>query len=69
MADSVYQFMELVGTSERSWEEAARNAVEKVGRTYRDIRVAEVVMLDLKVEAGRVLAYRARVKVSYKYEG
>jgi hypothetical protein len=69
MPDSTYKIIELVGTSEKSWEEAAKNAVEKAGESLRNLRVAEVVDLDLKVEENKVVAYRARVKVSFKYEG
>ena len=69
MAESVYKFIELVGTSPTSWEEAARNAVEKAGATLRDLRVAEVVELDMKVDNNKVVAFRAKVKVSFKFEG
>jgi flavin-binding protein dodecin len=65
---SVYKVIELVGTSEISWEEAAKVAVERAAKTLRDLRVAEVKKLDLKVEDGKVVAYRARVDVSFKYE-
>ena len=68
MADSVYRVTELVGTSSESWEKAAASAVETASQTLRDLRVAEVVELDLVIEDGRVRAYRARVKVSFKYE-
>ncbi len=68
MAESVYKIIELVGTSPDSWEQAAKNAVERAAQTLRDLRVAEVVELDMKVEDGQVAAYRARVKVSFKYE-
>ena len=68
MAESVYKIIELVGASENSWEEAAKNAVERSSKTLRDLRVAEVVQLDMKVEDNKVVAYRARVKVSFKYE-
>ena len=67
MADnSVYKLIELVGTSGISWEEAAKNAVETAAKTLQDIRVAEVKDLDLKVEDGKVVAYRARVSLSFK---
>jgi hypothetical protein len=66
--ESTYKIIELVGTSTKSWEEAAKNAVEKAAKSVRDLRVAEVGALDLKVEKGKVIAYRARVKVSFKYE-
>ena len=69
MAESVYKIIELVGTSEVSWEDAAKNAVEKASKSLRDLRVAEVSELDMKVENGKVTAYRARVKLSFKYGG
>ena len=69
MGDSVYKIIELVGTSEKSWEAAAKNAVERAGKSLRDVRIAEVTTLDMKVEKNKVTAYRARVKVSFKYEG
>jgi flavin-binding protein dodecin len=68
MADSVYRVTELVGTSSESWEKAAASAVETASQTLRDLRIAEVVELDLQLEDGRVRAYRARMKVSFKYE-
>ena len=67
MADSVYRVTELVGTSSESWERAAASAVETASQTLRDLRIAEVVELDMQIEDGRVRAYRARVKVSFKY--
>jgi len=67
--DSVYKVTEVIGTSTKSWEDAARNAVETAARTLRDLRVVEVVKTDLKVENGKVTAYRARVQLSFKYEG
>jgi flavin-binding protein dodecin len=67
--DSVYKIVELIGTSTESWEEAARNAVETAAATLRDLRVAEIAKLDIAVEDGKVRAYRARVLVSFKYEG
>jgi dodecin len=67
MSDSVYKVIELVGTSTESWEFAARNAIEMAGESLKDLRVAEVGKLDMKVENGRVTAYRARVKLSFKY--
>ena len=67
-ADSVYKITEVIGTSSTSWEEAAKNAVESASRTLRDLRVAEIVKLDVKVENGRVAAYRTRVALSFKYE-
>lgn len=68
MSDSVYKIIDLVGTSDVSWEEAAKAAVETAGKNLRDLRVAEVTKLDMKVEAGQVVAYRARVSVSFKVE-
>ena len=68
MAESVYKIIELVGTSPDSWEDAAANAVERAGETLRDLRVAEVSTLDMKVEDGKVVAFRSRVKVSFKFE-
>jgi flavin-binding protein dodecin len=67
MADSVYKVIELVGTSSESWEKAATTAVETAAKSLRDLRVAEVVELDLQLDNGRVVAYRAKVKVSFKY--
>jgi flavin-binding protein dodecin len=64
---SVYKVVELVGTSEESWEQAARNAVETASKSIRDIRVAEVGELDMKIENGKVTAFRTRVKLSFKY--
>ena len=66
-ADSVYKVVELVGTSSKSWEDAAKNAVETAAGTLRDLRVAEIVKLDMTVENGKVGAYRARLLVSFKY--
>ena len=68
MAESVYRVTELVGTSSESWEQAAASAVETASQTLRDLRIAEVVELDMQIEDGRVRAYRARVKVSFKYD-
>jgi dodecin len=68
MADSVYRVTELVGTSSESWEKAAATAVETAAQTLRDLRIAEVVQLDMHLEDGRVATYRAKVKVSFKYE-
>ena len=67
-AESVYKVVELIGTSTKSWEDAARNAVETAAGTLRDLRIAEILKLDMKVENGKVRAYRARVLVSFKYE-
>jgi flavin-binding protein dodecin len=69
MSDSVYKIIELVGTSKDSWEKAALNAVERAQRSLRGIRVAEIKELDLQLEDGKFLAYRARVTISFKYEG
>jgi flavin-binding protein dodecin len=69
MADSVYKVIELVGTSTQSWEDAAKAAVDRAGKSLRDLRVAEVVQLDMQLDDGKVEAYRAKIKVSFKYEG
>jgi len=69
MPNSVYKVIELVGSSSESWEKAASAAVEKAGKSLRDLRIAEVVKLDMKVEDGKVVSYRARINVSFKYEG
>lgn len=68
MNESTYKIIELVGTSTVSWEEAAKNAVETAGKTLKDLRIAEITKLDMKVENGKVAAYRARVNLSFKYE-
>ena len=68
MAKSVYKIIELVGTSDVSWEDAAKNAVETAGKTLKNLRIAEIVKLDMKVENGMVTAYRARITLSFKYE-
>ncbi len=69
MAESVYKIIELVGTSTESWEKAATTAVNRATKSLRDLRVAEVDRLDLVIEDGKVTAYRARLKVSFKYGG
>ncbi len=69
MSVSTYKIIELVGTSEASWEDAAKNAVEEASKTLRELRIAEITKLDMKIENGKVAAYRARVNVSFKYEG
>ena len=69
MAESVYKIIELVGTSSDSWEAAAKNAVDKASKSLRELRIAEISKLDMKIEDGKVAAYRARVLVSFKYEG
>ncbi len=68
MAESVYKVIELVGTSEESWEKAAAAAVERAAESLRDLRIAEVVELDMQIDDGKVLAYRAKVKVSFKFK-
>jgi len=65
--ESVYKVIEVIGTSESSWEEAAKNAVETAAKSLSDIRVGEVNELDMRVENGKVTAYRAKVKISFKY--
>jgi flavin-binding protein dodecin len=67
MSESVYKIIDLVGSSPNSWEEAAKNAVETAGKSLRDLRVAEIDKLDMKVENGQVTAYRAKVRLSFKY--
>jgi flavin-binding protein dodecin len=69
MAESVYKIIELVGTSTDSWEKAAAAAVERAAQSLRDLRIAEVANLDMQVEDGKIKTYRAKVKVSFKYEG
>ena len=69
MSESVYKVVELVGTSTESWEKAAAAAVERAAQTLRDLRIAEVVELDMQIENGAVTNYRAKVKVSFKFEG
>ncbi len=67
MEGSIYKIIELVGTSKNSWEEAARNAVETASKTLEDLRVAEVVKLDMTIDANKVTFFRARVNLSFKY--
>ena len=69
MPDSVYKVITLVGTSTKSWEKAAKAAVDRAGKTLRELRVAEVVELDMQLDNGKVEAYRAKVRVSFKFEG
>ncbi len=69
MAESVYKVIELVGTSSESWEKAAAAAIERAGQSLRDMRIAEVAELDVQIKDGKIEAYRAKVKVSFKYEG
>jgi dodecin len=69
MSDSVYKIIELVGTSPTSWEDAARKAVETASKSLKDLRVAEIAKLDMTVEEGKVVNFRARVNISFKYHG
>jgi len=69
MAESIYRVTEVIGTSTDSWEKAAKNAVETAAKTLRDLRVGEIKKLDVVIEKGKVTAYRARVNISFKYEG
>lgn len=69
MSDSVYKIIELVGTSTESWEKAASVAVERAAKSLRDLRIAEVVQLDMVIDDNKVAVYRAKLKVSFKYEG
>lgn len=68
MAGSTYKIIELVGTSDKSWEEAAKSAVETAGESLKDLRIAEVTKLDMTVENGKVASFRARINVSFKYQ-
>ena len=68
MTESIYKIVELVGTSTSSWEDAAKNAIETASKTLKDLRIAEITKLDLRIEDGKVAAYRARVNLSFKYE-
>jgi len=68
-AEGVYRVTEVIGTSTKSWEDAATNAVTAASKTLRDLRIAEISKLDMKVEGGKVVAYRARVQLSFKYLG
>ena len=68
MADSVYKVIELIGTSPESWEKAAKTAVERAAQSLRDLRVAEVMEQDIELKDGKVVAYRTKVKLSFKYE-
>lgn len=67
--ESIYKLVEVIGTSTQSWEDAARNAVEAAAKTLRDLRIAEIVKMDMKVENGKVSEFRTRVLLSFKYEG
>jgi len=69
MAESVYKIIELVGTSTESWEKAAAAAVRRASKSLRDLRIAEIAALDLQISNGKVEAYQAKVKLSFKYEG
>lgn len=68
MTESTYKIIELVGTSASSWEDAAKNAIDTASKTLKDLRIAEITKLDLRIEDGKVAAYRARVNLSFKYE-
>jgi len=68
MAGSVYKIIELVGTSTTSWEEAAKNAIEMAGQSLKDLRIAEITKLDMQIDEGNVVSFRARVSVSFKYQ-
>jgi hypothetical protein len=68
MSNSVYKVIELVGSSSTSWEDAAKNAVKTAGKTLKDLRIAEITKLDMKVENGKITSYRARVNLSFKYQ-
>ena len=68
MSGSVYKIIELVGSSPTSWEDAAKNAVETASKTLKDLRIAEITELDMKIENGKVAAYRAKVNLSFKYQ-
>ena len=69
MAENVYKVIELIGTSSESWEKAAAAAVSRAAKTVRDLRIAEIVQLDMQIKNGKPELYRAKVKVSFKYEG
>jgi flavin-binding protein dodecin len=69
MAESVYKIVDLVGTSTESWEKAASAAVARASQTLRDLRIAEIEQLDMQIDEGRVVSYRAKVRLSFKYEG
>jgi dodecin len=68
MAESIYKVIEVIGTSPDSWEKAAASAVQRASKTLRDLRIAEIVELDMQINEGAVVQYRARVKLSFKYE-
>ena len=69
MNDSIYKVIEIIGTSEISWEDAAARAIERASKTLHDLRIAEVSDMDLKIENGKVVAYRTKIKVSFKFKG
>jgi len=69
MSDSVYKIIELVGTSDTSWEKAAESAIAKATKSLRDLRIAEITKLDMTINDGKIVSYRARVSLSFKYEG
>lgn len=69
MADSVYKVIEIVGTSEKSWDDAAKKAVERASATLEDLRIAEVTSQDLKIENGKIVAYRTKLSLSFKFRG
>lgn len=68
MSDSVYKFIELVGTSTESWEKAAQAAIDTASKSLRDLRIAEIEKLDMQIEDGKVVSYRAKIKLSFKYK-
>ncbi len=68
-SDGVYRVIDVIGTSNASWEDAAKNAIQTAAKSLRDLRIAEITKMDLKVENGKVVAYRTRVQLSFKYEG
>jgi flavin-binding protein dodecin len=68
MAESIYKIIEIVGTSTVSWEDAAKNAVETAGKSLKDLRIADVTKMDMKIDKGKVVAYRTRVNLSFKYD-
>lgn len=68
MAESVYKVIELIGSSTESWEDAAASAVERAAKSLRELRIAEVVEMDMQIDRGKVIAYRTKLKVSFKYE-
>ena len=69
MAESVYKVIEIIGTSEKSWDDAAKNAVERASKTLEDLRIAEVTAQDLKIENGKVVAFRTKISLSFKFRG